>query len=52
MTENGPLLNDKNHILSIINISGKMKGLAFIKDPDGYWIEILSAKMMGDSLHK
>lgn len=21
---------------------GKMKGLAFIKDPDGYWIEILS----------
>ena len=23
---------------------GKMKGLAFIKDPDGYWVEILSAK--------
>ena len=22
---------------------GQMKGLAFIKDPDGYWIEILSA---------
>ena len=22
---------------------GGMKGLAFIKDPDGYWIEILSA---------
>jgi lactoylglutathione lyase len=22
---------------------GKMKGLAFIKDPDGYWIEILQA---------
>ncbi|BCW90955.1 hypothetical protein sos41_41310 [Alphaproteobacteria bacterium SO-S41] len=21
-----------------------MKGLAFIKDPDGYWIEILSAR--------
>jgi len=21
-----------------------MKGLAFIKDPDGYWVEILSAK--------
>ena len=21
---------------------GNMKGLAFIKDPDGYWIEILS----------
>lgn len=29
---------------------GKMKGIAFIKDPDGYWIEILNgtniAKMM------
>ena len=23
---------------------GNMKGLAFIKDPDGYWIEILAAK--------
>jgi len=23
---------------------GKMKGLAFIKDPDGYWIEILSSR--------
>jgi lactoylglutathione lyase len=22
---------------------GKMKGLAFVKDPDGYWIEILNA---------
>ena len=22
---------------------GNMKGLAFIKDPDGYWVEILSA---------
>jgi lactoylglutathione lyase len=21
---------------------GSMKGLAFIKDPDGYWIEILN----------
>ena len=27
---------------------GKMKGLAFIKDPDGYWIEILSAKGLRD----
>lgn len=26
---------------------GKMKGLAFIKDPDGYWIEILSATRLG-----
>lgn len=24
---------------------GKMKGLAFIKDPDGYWIEILNPTM-------
>lgn len=24
---------------------GKMKGLAFIKDPDGYWIEIFDAKV-------
>ena len=23
---------------------GKMKGLAFIKDPDGYWIEIFTSK--------
>ena len=27
---------------------GSMKGLAFIKDPDGYWIEILSAKGITD----
>lgn len=26
--------------------SGKMKGLAFIQDPDGYWIEILSPNNM------
>lgn len=25
---------------------GKMKGLAFIKDPDGYWIEIFDLKMI------
>ena len=25
---------------------GKMKGLAFIRDPDGYWIEILQPDMM------
>lgn len=25
---------------------GSMKGLAFIRDPDGYWIEILSPKNM------
>ena len=26
---------------------GQMKGLAFIKDPDGYWIEILSSQGLG-----
>lgn len=26
--------------------SGKLKGLAFIQDPDGYWIEILSPNTM------
>jgi len=25
---------------------GQMKGIAFIKDPDGYWIEILSPTEM------
>lgn len=27
---------------------GSMKGLAFVKDPDGYWIEILSANTLRD----
>jgi len=27
---------------------GMMKGLAFIKDPDGYWIEILAANSLKD----
>lgn len=27
---------------------GKMKGIAFIKDPDGYWIEILSVQSLID----
>ncbi|GMH11959.1 hypothetical protein Nepgr_013800 [Nepenthes gracilis] len=26
---------------------GKMKGIAFIKDPDGYWIEIFDLKTVG-----
>merc|ERR1711976_608838 len=26
---------------------GKMKGLAFVQDPDGYWIEILNPSNMG-----
>lgn len=29
---------------------GKMKGLAFIKDPDGYWIEILSSNQMAKDI--
>jgi len=27
---------------------GQMKGLAFIQDPDGYWIEILSSDGLAD----
>jgi len=27
---------------------GKMKGLAFITDPDGYWIEILNGNNMAN----
>jgi lactoylglutathione lyase len=27
---------------------GTMKGLAFIRDPDGYWIEILSPSGLRD----
>ena len=27
---------------------GKMKGLAFIKDPDNYWIEILNCNTMAN----
>ncbi|CAL1540378.1 unnamed protein product [Lymnaea stagnalis] len=30
--------------------AGKMKGLAFIQDPDGYWIEILNPVNMSGSL--
>ncbi|XP_064622399.1 lactoylglutathione lyase-like [Lineus longissimus] len=31
---------------------GKMKGLAFIKDPDGYWIEILNPEKMCAIINK
>ncbi|WP_373457046.1 lactoylglutathione lyase [Porphyrobacter sp. GA68] len=27
---------------------GRMKGLAFIADPDGYWVEVLSARRMAE----
>lgn len=30
-------------------LSGKMKGIAFIKDPDGYWIEIFNSKTVAES---
>jgi len=26
---------------------GKMKDIAFIKDPDGYWIEIVQPDLLG-----
>lgn len=32
--------------------TGKMKGLAFIKDPDGYWIEILNSDNLSQMLGK
>ncbi|EDO29146.1 predicted protein [Nematostella vectensis] len=31
---------------------GKMKGIAFIQDPDGYWIEILNGEGIADICHK
>ncbi|AWL12184.1 Lactoylglutathione lyase [Saliniradius amylolyticus] len=31
---------------------GKMKGIAFIKDPDGYWIEIFTAGEMAGMLEQ
>jgi hypothetical protein len=31
------------------SLPGSMKGLAFIKDPDGYWIEILKAETIAGS---
>ncbi len=29
----------------LFSFVGKMKGIAFIKDPDGYWIEIFNNNM-------
>lgn len=29
---------------------GSMKGLAFIKDPDGYWIEVLAARSLAEMI--
>lgn len=28
-------------------IPGRMKGLAFVKDPDGYWVELVSRRTKG-----
>lgn len=28
--------------------AGKIKGIAFIKDPDGYWIEIFDLNRIGN----
>lgn len=28
--------------------TGKMKGLAFIQDPDGYWIEVLNPNKIAE----
>jgi len=39
------LLRFYQFILKITKKIGKMKGIAFIKDPDGYWIEIFNNMM-------
>lgn len=30
------------------HVTGKVKGIAFIKDPDGYWIEIFDTKSVAN----
>lgn len=50
---NFEIANTPNDNLSFILflfqfIVGKMKGIAFIKDPDGYWIEIFDLKLIGN----
>jgi hypothetical protein len=32
------------------SVVGQIKGIAFIKDPDGYWIEILNPTVMAKLL--
>ena len=48
LTSSEPLQLSKNTYCPECNINvisaGKMKGIAFIKDPDGYWIEIFDTK--------
>ena len=31
---------------SLTILIGKMKGIAFVQDPDGYWIEILNGETL------
>jgi len=31
---------------SLTIVIGKMKGIAFVQDPDGYWIEILNGETL------
>ncbi|CAL5426475.1 unnamed protein product [Camellia sinensis] len=38
--------DDKSYMM-IVKAGWKMKGIAFIKDPDGYWIEIFDLKTIG-----
>ncbi|CAL5426474.1 unnamed protein product [Camellia sinensis] len=38
------IIDVKKHAMLL---AGKMKGIAFIKDPDGYWIEIFDLKTIG-----
>ncbi|CAL5426476.1 unnamed protein product [Camellia sinensis] len=40
------LLVDKSYMM-IVKAGWKMKGIAFIKDPDDYWIEIFDLKTIG-----
>ncbi|GMP88828.1 hypothetical protein CsSME_00040666 [Camellia sinensis var. sinensis] len=40
------IIDVKKHAMLL---AGKMKGIAFIKDPDGYWIEIFDLKTIGST---
>ena len=40
------IIDVKKHAMLL---AGKIKGRAFIKDPDGYWIEIFDLKTIGST---
>ncbi|KAL7173739.1 hypothetical protein ACSBR2_033070 [Camellia fascicularis] len=40
------IIDVKKHAMLL---AGKVKGIAFIKDPDGYWIEIFDLKTIGST---